>query len=121
MAVVQYSFTAASIRPIDGIISFLDQDNRELGHPHEDALVLALEIGSFMVRRVLVDTESVVDIMHRLVLVQIGYQVSALLASGGILIGFNGSRTTSLGKITLPVTASPVTIFVLFCMIEDPC
>ena len=83
--------------------------------------MLALEIGSFIVRRVLVDIGSAVDIMHQLVLAQMGYQVLALRAPGGILTGFNGSQTTSLGEITLPVAAGPVTIFVLFYVIEDPC
>ena len=69
VAIVQYSFTAASTWPIDGVISLSDQDNRELDHPHEDTLVLALEIESFLLRRVLVYTESAVDIMHQSVLV----------------------------------------------------
>ena len=58
MAVVKYSLIVSSVCSIDGIISILDQDSRELGHPHEDALMLALEIGSFMVRPVLVDIRS---------------------------------------------------------------
>ena len=46
--------------------------------------------------------------------------MSLLQSLRGILIGFNGSRTTSLGEIVLPVTVGLVTIFVLFCVTEDP-
>ena len=85
MAFVQYT------RPIDRVISLSDQENKELEHLHKDALVLALEIKSFLVRCVLINNKSVVNIMHQSMLVQMGYQVLALRSLGGILTGFNGS------------------------------
>ena len=64
VATVQYSLSAGSTQPINGVISLSNQDSRELEHPHEDALILALEMGKFLERRVLVDTGSIIDIMH---------------------------------------------------------
>ena len=75
---VQYSFTTASTRPIDGVILLSDQGDRELDHPHEDALVLTLEIGSFLVRWVLINTGSAVDLVHSSVLIHMAYQMSTL-------------------------------------------
>ena len=64
MAVMLYSFTMTSVCLIHGIISFSNQDSRELDHPHKDALVLALGIRGFIVRLVCFDIGSAVDIMQ---------------------------------------------------------
>ena len=69
---IQYSFVASSTWPIDKVISFSEEDHRELDHLCEDALVLSLNVGSFSVRWVLVDTGSTVDLMHHPVLIQMG-------------------------------------------------
>ena len=36
-----------------------------------------------------------------------------------ILSGFNGATTVTLGDVTLPVKAGPVTLQVLFSIVED--
>jgi hypothetical protein len=47
------------------VISFSDQDFEGIQRPHDDAVVLVLKIGGNRVKRVLVDTESSVDILYK--------------------------------------------------------
>ena len=44
-------------------IEFLENDARRLHHPHDDALVVSLQIGDYNMHRVLVDNGSLADIL----------------------------------------------------------
>ncbi|XP_031277096.1 uncharacterized protein LOC116135527 [Pistacia vera] len=46
-------------------ITFYEKDAVRLHHPHDDALVITLEIGQCEVHRMLVDNESVVNILFQ--------------------------------------------------------
>ena len=46
------------------IISFTEDDARQLHHPHDDALVISLSITDFNTQRVLVDNGSSTDILY---------------------------------------------------------
>ena len=46
------------------ILGFSDEDKVETIQPYDDALVLTLRIGGYDVRRVLVDQDSVVEVMY---------------------------------------------------------
>ena len=48
-----------------------------------------------------------------------GHSLTGLENPGRILSGFNGSSTTSLGDIVLPVQADPVTLNVQFSVVQD--
>ena len=91
---------------------------REL-QPHQDALILTLGVGDFDVKRILVNPGSSADLLQVAIIKQMGFEPSSLENPGRILSGFNGSSTTSLGDITLPVQAEPVILNVLFFVIED--
>ncbi|RVW13432.1 hypothetical protein CK203_102347 [Vitis vinifera] len=73
-----------------------------------------LEIGDFDVRRILVDPGSSADLVQASVIGHMGHSLAGLENPGRILSGFNGSSTTSLGDIILPVRAGPVTLNVQF-------
>ena len=87
--------------------------------PHRDALILTLGVGDFDVKRILVDPGSSVDLLQVAVIKQMGFEPSSLENPGRTLSGFNGSSTTSLGDVILPVQAGPVILNVLFSMVED--
>ena len=76
--------------------------------PHRDALILALGVGDFDVKRILVDPSSSADLLQVAVIKQMGFIPSSLENPGRTLFGFNGSSTTSLGDVTLSVQAGPV-------------
>ncbi|XP_034677766.1 uncharacterized protein LOC117908251 [Vitis riparia] len=48
-----------------------------------------------------------------------GFEPSSLEKPGRTLSGFNGSSTTSLGDVILPVQVGPVILNVLFSVVED--
>ena len=46
------------------IIGFSEEDARKLHHPHDDALVVSLQVGDYNMLRVLVDNGSLADILY---------------------------------------------------------
>uniref|UniRef100_A0A2N9H9Y5 Uncharacterized protein n=1 Tax=Fagus sylvatica TaxID=28930 RepID=A0A2N9H9Y5_FAGSY len=48
----------------DQVISFSEDDARNIHHPHDDALVVTLTIAGFITRRVLIDNGSSADIIY---------------------------------------------------------
>uniref|UniRef100_A0A2N9IQC0 Uncharacterized protein n=1 Tax=Fagus sylvatica TaxID=28930 RepID=A0A2N9IQC0_FAGSY len=53
-----------SLKMDDQVISFSEDDARNIHHPHDDALVVTLTIAGFLTRRVLVDNGSSADIIY---------------------------------------------------------
>ncbi|RVW99781.1 Transposon Ty3-I Gag-Pol polyprotein [Vitis vinifera] len=96
-AVINY-INGGGPRPVDGTIIFPPVDPTRTLQPHHDASSCP-EMGDFDVRRILVDP--------------------GLENPGRILSGFNGSSTTSLGDIILPVQAGPVTLNVQFSVVQE--
>jgi hypothetical protein len=45
-------------------ITFTEEDARKVFHPHDDALVVSLEIAGYSTRRVLIDNGSSADIIY---------------------------------------------------------
>ena len=87
--------------------------------PHYDALVLTLCINSFDVHRVLVDPGSATNLLQLPAFNQMKLSPQMLKSAGRILSGFNGTTTTTMGDITLPLQAGPITKRVLFSVVED--
>ncbi|RVW59842.1 hypothetical protein CK203_098467 [Vitis vinifera] len=106
-------------RPIDETIIFPPVDPTQTLQPHRDALILSLEIGDFDVRRILVDPGSSADLVQASVVGHMGHNLAGLENPGRIMSGFNGSSTTSLGDIILPVQAGPVTLNVQFSVVQE--
>ena len=48
------------------IIGFSEEDARHLHHPHDDALVVSIQIEDYNLHRVLVDNGSSADILYYL-------------------------------------------------------
>ena len=110
---------AKGAKPIYGPISFpLVNPNRVIV-PHYDALVLTPYINGFDVHRVLVDPGSAADLLQLLAFIQIKLSSSMLNSIGRIISGFNRATKTTLGDVTLPVKAGPITQRVLFSIVED--
>ncbi|RVW17188.1 hypothetical protein CK203_075956 [Vitis vinifera] len=80
---------------------------------------MSLEIGDFDVRRILVDPGSSVDLVQASVVSHMGHNLTGLENPRRILSEFNGSSTTSLRDIILPVQVGPVTLNVQFSVVQD--
>ncbi|WKA08968.1 hypothetical protein VitviT2T_026648 [Vitis vinifera] len=116
---IRPGLTGGGPRPIDGTIIFPPVDPTRTLQPHRDALILSLEIGDFDVRRILIDPGSSADLVQASVVGHMGHTLTSLENPGRILSGFNGSSTTSLGDIVLPVQAGPVTLNVQFSVVQE--
>ena len=119
-AEVNYSFSPSTTCLIDGIITFFEAPLRKLFMPHDDALILTLEVGKHLMKRILVDPSSVADLLYLPTLLCLGYKPNNLREPRRVLIGFNGSQTNSIGEIVFPVLIGPITALVPFTMIDEP-
>ena len=120
VAVINYSFASSSIRPIEGIITCFESPLSQLSMPHDDTLVLTLEVGKHLMKLILINLSSVADLLYLPALLRLGYKLDNLCNLGRVLVGFNGSHTNSLGKIELPILTRPITSLVLLTMIKKP-
>ena len=77
----------------------------ELHHPHDDALVVNLQIGDYNMHRVLVDNGSSADILYYPAFQQMRIDRERLTPTNAPLVGFVGTKVFPLGAITLAVMA----------------
>ncbi|RVW77947.1 hypothetical protein CK203_048265 [Vitis vinifera] len=70
-------------------------------------------------RQKLLRAASSADLVQASVIGHMGHSLAGLENPGRILSGFNGSSTTSLGDIILPVRAGPVTLNVQFSVVQE--
>ena len=62
---VQLTGSVPKIARMDNlVIGFSEEDARRLHHPHDDALVVSLQIGDYNMHGVLVDNGSLADILY---------------------------------------------------------
>ncbi|XP_050278186.1 uncharacterized protein LOC126719700 [Quercus robur] len=87
------------------VLKFSEDDARRLHHPHDDALVVSLQIGDYNMHRVLVDNGSSADILYYPAFQQMRIDRERLSPTNAPLVGFGGTKVFPLGVITLVVTA----------------
>lgn len=78
-----------------------------------------LEVDGFDVWRILVNTDSLADLLQMLAYKQMAYSPSALENLRHLLFRFNRATTTSLGDVVLPVQVGPTTMSLRFCVVDD--
>ena len=88
--------------------------------PHDDALVIKLDIANCEVQRVLIDTGSSVDLIFLDTLVRMGISKSDIRGAPSPLVSFTSETSMSLGNITLPVTAQGVVKMIKFTVFDRP-
>ena len=108
-----------AVQSVDGPISFPSINPTRVITPHYDALVLTVCINNFDVHRVLVDPGSATDLLHLPVFKQMRVSLNHLSSAGRVLSGFHGATTLTVGDITFPIRAGPITQQVLFSVVED--
>uniref|UniRef100_A0A2N9H0M9 Uncharacterized protein n=1 Tax=Fagus sylvatica TaxID=28930 RepID=A0A2N9H0M9_FAGSY len=88
----------------DQIISFSEEDARGTHQPHDDALVITVNIAGFTTRRVMVDNGSSADILYLPAYQQIRLDKDKLRPMDAPLVGFTGDKVCPVGIVTLPIT-----------------
>uniref|UniRef100_A0A2N9IQQ3 RNA-directed DNA polymerase n=1 Tax=Fagus sylvatica TaxID=28930 RepID=A0A2N9IQQ3_FAGSY len=81
------------------------EDAHKVFHPHDDALVVTLEIVGYSTRRVLIDNGSSADIIYLTAFQQMRIDKNQLRPIETPLVGFTGTSVYSLGIITLQLIA----------------
>ena len=85
------------------IIEFSEKDARRLHHPHDNALVVSIQIKDYNMHRVLVDNGSSADILYYPALQQMGIGRERLILTNTPLVDFGGTRVLPLGVVILSV------------------
>ena len=96
MVGVNYNFAPGSARHVDELLTFLESSLRQLAQPHDDALVLTLDVRRDLMKRILVDPGSAADLLYLPTLIWLGYKPNNLRNPRRILVKFNGTQTHSL-------------------------
>ena len=82
---------------------FYSSEATNLSRPHNDALVLTLNISNCEVSKILVDKRSLAGILFLSTLREIEIDEFEIEKSTTVLIGFDRKSTAPVGKIKLPV------------------
>ncbi|XP_059669890.1 uncharacterized protein LOC132315551 [Cornus florida] len=108
----------------DPVITFSDEDMKDVQQPHDDPLVVAMMIANYNTRRILVDNGSSADIIFLDAFSKMKIGKEKLRPTRSPLVGFTGDKVYPLGAVILPVTAgtSPkqVTVMVDFLVVDCP-
>ena len=85
-------------------MSFNEVDARGVKQPHNDPLVIMLNIEGFNTKRILVDNGSSADIIYLLTFQQLKLDLKRLRPFESPLVSFSGHRVYRRGVVTLTVT-----------------
>ncbi|XP_013658794.1 uncharacterized protein LOC106363625 [Brassica napus] len=109
--------------PLSGLdheITFDENETADLDKPHDDALIIRLEVGGCKLSRVMIDTGSSADVLFYDASKRMGFTKALLKQERTPLIGFARETTYSLGSIELAVTAGKIKKIVEFIVIDRP-
>ncbi|BFG19662.1 hypothetical protein CerSpe_059360 [Prunus speciosa] len=102
----------------DPVIGFQKKDLIGLDLPHNDALVVSIQIAQAMVDRIHVDEGSAANILQLTVIQQMGLEAK-INKSSRSLTGFNGATTVTVGTVDLDVYSPPVISSQTFMVIDE--
>ncbi|XP_058223238.1 uncharacterized protein LOC131332946 [Rhododendron vialii] len=100
--------------------TFTEQNLQRIQTPHNDALVVTVQISTHSVKRVLVDQGNSVEAMYLFLFKELKISESCLLPAEVPLIGFSGTPVWPLGRITLPVVTGSVASNLEFVVVNAP-
>uniref|UniRef100_A0A2N9IUL6 Uncharacterized protein n=1 Tax=Fagus sylvatica TaxID=28930 RepID=A0A2N9IUL6_FAGSY len=97
--------TRKNLKMDDQVISFSEDDARNIHHPHDDALVVTLTIAGFITRRVLIDNGNSAEIIYLPAYQQMKVDKEQLKPIDIPLVGFTGDKVKPLGVVSLTIEA----------------
>ncbi|XP_075662970.1 uncharacterized protein LOC142632459 [Castanea sativa] len=99
-------------------IAFDDDDDMEgTIQPHDDALVITTRIKDFLVKRVMIDQGSSVDVMYPDLYRGLGLKKEDLSKYDTLLMGFDGHMIILEGQISLSVSMEGKEVIVTFIVV----
>ncbi|KAM1117509.1 hypothetical protein ACFX19_008000 [Malus domestica] len=118
MRKIQQALLISQVQP-GPIISFTERDAEGVDFPHDDALVVFVQLAHAIVDRVMVDNGSAVILLQLSIIQKMGLE-STIIRRVEVLIEFNGHTSTTIGHITLDVKTPPVVSKQTFTIISNP-
>ena len=100
-------------------IAFNDDDLKGTIQPHDDALVVVTRINDFIVKRVLIDQGSGVEVMYPNLFKGLGLKNEDLSLYNTPLMGFDSRMVIREGQITLPMNMEGKEVMVTFIVIAS--
>ena len=100
-------------------IAFEDDDLEGTIQPHDDALVVTMQISGFLVKRVMVDQESRVDVMYPNLFKGLELKSQDLIKYDMPLVSFDGRVVIPKGQIFLPVNMEGKEVMVTFIVVSS--
>ncbi|GFZ09869.1 hypothetical protein Acr_21g0004680 [Actinidia rufa] len=101
-------------------VTFSMADLERVQHPHSDPLVVQLRIGGYDVKRILVDTESSVEVMYYDLFKQLKIPQDQLKPARAPLVGFNAQAHWPLGTVSLKTRAGSQELMTEFVVVDIP-
>ncbi|XP_024006114.1 uncharacterized protein LOC112082819 [Eutrema salsugineum] len=99
-------------------VVFLESETFDLDKPHDDALVVRLDVGGCELSRIMIDTGSSDDVLFYNAYKQMDFSDDTLCGTRSPLTGFAGETTYSMGTITLLVVACGVQQLTVFEVVD---
>jgi len=99
-------------------ITFWESETTDLNKPHDDALVIRIDVGNYELSHIMIDTGSSVDVLFYDAFKRMGHLDSELQGRKTPLTGFAGDTTFSLGTIQLPTIARGVRRLTSFLVVN---
>ena len=103
-------------RPL--VMGFSDEDKVVTIQPHDDALVITLQIGGYNVKRVMVDQGSAAEIMYPDLYKGLSLRAEDLTPYSSPLVSFEGNVIIPKGQIRLLMQTGSVTVEVDFIVVD---
>ena len=100
-------------------ISFDEEDLEGTIQPHDDALVGTAQISRFLVKRVIIDQGSGVDVMYPNLFEGLGLKSQDLVKYDTPLISFDGRVMIPEGQISLSVDMEGKEVIVTFIVVRS--
>ncbi|XP_074288199.1 uncharacterized protein LOC141613365 [Silene latifolia] len=101
-------------------ISFDEADILDEAEHHHDGLIITLSIGNCLVKNILVDTRSSVNLIMLDTLKNMGFSEKDLVKKAVPLVGFSGENKQSLGEIVVPTFTGGMNKQVRYLVINGP-
>ena len=101
-------------------ILFEEKETQHLERPHDDALVITLDVANFEVSRILIDTGSSIDLIFLSTLERMGISRADVVGPPSPLVAFTSELAMSLGTIKQPVLAGKISKIVDFVVFDKP-
>ena len=100
------------------VMGFSDEDKIGTIQPHDDALVITLQIGGYDVKRVMVDQGSAAEIMYPDLYKGLNLKAEDLTPYSSPLVSFEGKIIIPNGQIRLPVQTGSEVVEVDFIVVD---